>query len=639
MHFIKESLIGAMLSAAAVTAAYAGDGDVTLIHTGDFHGHLIPRANVRSDSVGRSTEGGLARIYTKIQELRAEDPSALLIHTGDTIQGGAEVLYTEGKAIIDLLNHFNITAFAPGNWEFVYGKQRFEELFGKDSTHADRANWKTLAANVFYSPAGLPSGRNCPDRNGSRPTHANQTLSLGDVRIGIIGLTTDRGPQVVGSGVTAGLCFLRNGEDGSDANGSFGGVDSELRRQSQELRPQVDVLVLASEMGLANNVRLAEKFPDLDVVLSSDMHEESTDPVVINQPDGRRTLVVEEGQDGTQIGRVKLEVRKGKVVKSSFKSYRILDDIRENPMIAGMINEARKPFVSGPNFSPKTNRFGTRLVRPIDTLVGSTAKDLHRSNFSREDMPAVIEGSSHDMLTDAFRAATGAQIGAIRGFRYGTHVPAGDIRLEDLYHFMPIGAQIAKAVLPGQAVKNQIENAANGSLNPDVASWTGGWLFNFSGVTMDLDPYATLVGAAPYALDNGRAFNIMVSGAPLALKRPDGSNETYTYASYWYAADPCLINTIAVPNCTVGADGLPSNIAIVRDDNRTPSDPTDDVPLDGTEVVARYIESQPNKTVDPVLNRITLKSKVVGQPVALPAYRFGFPEVQPLRGANLTPEP
>lgn len=607
----KKTLAAALVCGTlASPVALSGDGDVTLIHTGDFHGHLIPRANVRSDAVGQGTEGGLARIYTKIQEIRAEDPSALLIHTGDTIQGSAEVLYTEGQAIINILNTFGINAFAPGNWEFVYGKQRFVDLFGTGNT---ATNWTTVAANVFNAPAGLPNGANCLDRNGSRPTSPYTIFNVGNVTVGVIGLTTDRGPQVVGAAITAGLCFLRNGEDGT----GFGGVDSELRRQIQDVRPQVDVLVLASEMGLANNVRLAKKFPELDVVLSSDMHEESTVPVVIDQPDHRKTLVVEEGQDGTQIGRIKLKVRGGQVVKSDFKSFRIGDDIPEDAAVAAMVTDARRSFVSGPEFSPKINRFGTKLIRPIDTIVGSTAKPLHRSNFSGENMPAVIEGSSHDMLTDAFRAMTGAQIAAIRGFRYGTHVPVGAVRLEDLYHFMPIGAQIARANLNGQAIKNQIENAANGSLNPNVTAWTGGWLFNFSGITMDFDPYATLVGAAPYALTNGRAFNIKVNGSDLVL------GQQYSYASYWYAADPCLINTIAVPGCTA-VGGVPSNISIVLD--------TDNTPLDGTEVVARYIESV--GTVNPDLNRITLKSKTTGAPVSLPPYRFGFPEVQPLLGAQ-----
>ena len=101
--------------------------EITIIHTGDFHGHLIPRANVRSDSVGRM-EGGLARIATQIRKIRKEEDHVLYVHTGDTIQGSAEVLYTRGQAIVDILNTFRIDAFAPGNWEFVYGTERFLEL-------------------------------------------------------------------------------------------------------------------------------------------------------------------------------------------------------------------------------------------------------------------------------------------------------------------------------------------------------------------------------------------------------------------------------------------------------------------------------------------------------------------------------
>jgi len=246
---------------------------------------------------------------------------------------------------------------------------------------------------------------------------------------------------------------------------------------------------------------------------------------------------------------------------------------------------------------------GSKLLRPIDSVVGYTAKPLHRSNFAHEDMAGVIEGSSHDMMTDAFKAMTGAQVGAIRGFRYGTHVPIGPIKVEDLYHFIPIGTQIAVGTIKGQAIKNQIENAADGSLNPNVAAWTGGWLFNFSGVTMDFNPYGAL---------GSRASNIKVNGAPLNV------TANYTYASYWYRNDPCLINVVAIPGCTASG-GVPSNITVLKDANGDP--------LDGTEVVARYIESQVGQTVDPALNRIHLL-----QP--LPPYRHGFPEVQPLHGAQ-----
>jgi len=330
------------------------------------------------------------------------------------------------------------------------------------------------------------------------------------------------------------------------------------------------------------------------------MHEETKEAIVTSTG----TIVVEEGQDGTMMGALRLNVRNGKVVTWKWKAYNVTDDIEEDEAVAAHIANVRKTFVSGADFVQHVNPFnGSRLKRPIDTVVGYTTKALYRPNFSQEDMPGVIEGSSHDFLTDAFRAVTGAQIGAIRGFRYGTHVMPGAIKMEDLYHFIPIGPQIATGTIKGQALKNQIENAASGSLDPNIVAWTGGWLFNFSGVAMDMDVYKP----------NGqRASNIQVGGAPLNL------TGNYTYASYWYASDPCLINVIPIPGCTAPG-GVPSNITILKDD--------DGSPMDGTEVVVKYLQLLPNQTADTQLNRIRVLAP-------LPAPKFGNPEVQPLRGAT-----
>ncbi len=566
--------------------AFAGSGQVTLIHTGDFHGHLIARPNLRSDAQGTSVEGGLARVFSVIKAIRKEDPNALLIHTGDTIQGSAEVLYTRGQAIVDILNTFKFDAFAPGNWEFVYGTQRFLELFADDKP---KAPWNTIAANLHYATAAQEPASPYADKAGQRVLPPYVIKYVGGVKVGILGLTTDRGPQVVGRSVTKGFYFMKNGTE----------VDAVVAQLVKELRElhKVDVLVMASEMGLANNIRLAEKIPGIDVVLSSDMHEETREPVVTSGG----TLIVEEGQDGTRLGQITLTVKDGKIANWAWKGHDITDKIKADEKVAALVKKARAGFVTGKRFAAHANPFnGAKLKRPIDTVVGHTKVGLHRSNFAREAMPAAIEGSAHGFLTDAFKAQTGADIGAIRGFRYGTHVRPGPILLEDLYHFMPIGAQIAKGTIKGQALKMQIEGAATGSLAPNVADWTGGWLFNFSGVTMDFDPYE-----AP----GQRASNIKVGGQNL-----DPAKD-YSYASYWYGADPGLINVLPA-----------ANIVVLKDN--------DGAALDGTEVVVRYLESLPGKTADVQLNRISLKNKATGAPIQMPPYRFGFPEVQPLRGAK-----
>ncbi|MFZ0788273.1 MAG: 5'-nucleotidase C-terminal domain-containing protein [Chromatiaceae bacterium] len=593
---------------------HAHDSDLmlTLIHIGDIHGHMIPRPNLRSDGRGNKPEGGLARMYTKIKQIRNFAESnrvdgkkrTLLLNTGDTIQGSAEALYTRGQALVDVLNEFGIDGFAPGNWEFVYGTDRFVELFaGTDPV----APWGTVAANVRYA----PSSDSCPDGDYVLPPYVVKDLN--GVRVGVLGFTTDRGPQVVGSAVTEGLCFLSSAP-GSSGTPDVSQVEAELRVQIDRLRNEegVDVIVMLSELGLANNSLLAQRNDGIDVILSSDMHEETPDPVVVTTPNGGQTIVVEEGQDGTNLGELRLTFKRGQLKDWKWKSHVIDSTITEDPVIAAKVAEIRATFVSGPDFIEHVNPFhGGTLATPIDTVVGYTKVGLHRSNFSDEDLPGVIEGTSHDFLTDAFRAVAGTQVAAIRGFRYGTHVAPGPVKLEDLYHYMPIGPRIARGMIPGGAVKNQIENPANGSLNPDPRNWTGGWLFGFSGVTFDFDPYQSA---------GNRASNILVGGESLVTT----PGTTYSYASYWYDTDPNLINRVPATGIEVAVRDPATQKALFV--------PVADIggyaQMDGTEVVAEYLQDHLGGSLN------TLETNRVNLLVPLPPPVFGNPEVQPLRGAQ-----
>jgi hypothetical protein len=169
--------------------------------------------------------------------------------------------------------------------------------------------------------------------------------------------------------------------------------------------------------------------------------------------------------------------------------------------------------------------------------------------------------------------------------------------MEDLYHFIAIGPMIAKGTVKGWQLKSQLESSVEGALSPAVSEWTGGWLFNFSGLTARIDP------AAP----KGK------SASDLRIKRA-GSREfaeldldaNYTYASYYYAADPTLINVLPA-----------TEIEVVRDETGTP--------LDGVDVVVRYLASLPGRRADPGPARLTLV-----RPLPPPA--FGNSEIQPLRG-------
>lgn len=616
--------------ATLTSVASASDSDeieLKIIHMGDVHGHLIPRPNARSDGDGRM-EGGLARMYTKINSIRGDGKKTLLINTGDTIQGSAEALYTKGQALVDVLNLFKIDVFAPGNWEFVYGTERFRELFAGVNGAAPKAPWGAVSANVYYDGVANPA---YAALDGQPVIPKYKIITKNGVKVGVLGFTTDRGPQVVGTAVTKGFRFLNSAPGSAGIAGSdVSQVEAELQARIAELRPQVDLLVVASELGLANNIVLAERNPGIDVVLSSDMHEETRQPFVTSTG----TLIVEEGQDGTMIGELEFEFVKnsaGKLVltEKEWKAHTINDLISENSTIKSKVNSVRAPFLNSTTAKTYVNPFnGTKLSGRIDEVVGYTNIALHRTNFSGENMPAVVEGSAHDFLTDAFRTVGinrfGAEmdagtrpsdvIGAIRGFRYGTHVQPGPIKREDIYHFVTIGPKIACGTIEGGKVKGQMENAADGSLNPDPRRWTGGWLFNFSGLTSDLYPvtgasYDPATGTTVGALNRVRNIQIQNKNGVFS---PWAAANTYTYCSYFYDTDPYQINKVDISTT------FRPSIQVIKD--------SDGVVMDGVDVVIEYLQSLPNMTANPVLNRTTIKEP-------MPAPLTGNAEVQPWSGA------
>ena len=322
-----------------------------------------PRVAPRADWPGctrRSARFGIGR----------DSSRTLLFNTGDTLQGSAEALFTRGQALVDVLNRFGIDAYCPGNWDWVYGVPRFLELFAGPSP---KAPWHALTANAYFE------GEPFADRAGERVVPPYLIRVVDGVRVGIMGFTTDRGPQVVGTGVTKGVRFTKG--------------DAEVAALVRTLREQerVDLVVMISELGLANNLRLAEQTPGIDVILSSDMHEITREPVRT----ATGTLVVEAGMDGQVLGEFNLKVENGRLVSWHWTLHRIDERTPEDLEIASAIDAIRAPFVSGRTFREQVNPFnGARLTRPIDTVVGQTSVALHRTNFSSQPFAAVIEGTS-----------------------------------------------------------------------------------------------------------------------------------------------------------------------------------------------------------------------------------------------------
>ncbi|MCP4701051.1 MAG: bifunctional metallophosphatase/5'-nucleotidase [Gammaproteobacteria bacterium] len=567
-----------LLSVFSVLPAAAGEGEITLIHIGDLHGHLISRPNMRKgDPDYGEPVGGLAYVYDQIKKIRAQHPHSLLINTGDTIQGGAEALYSSGGAMAEILNEWKIDAFAPGNWDYLYGTERFIELFAGTDEQAPLAPWGALSANLYYATLyEFPESRYA-DKAGTRVLPAYVIKKVNGLKIGIAGLTAERGPQAVSTRVMDGF-FLTPGEE-------------ELQEIIKVFREeeQVDLAVLISERGLAGNLELTETYPGIDVVLSSDMHEETYQ--IVQAASG--TLLVEEGQDGTMLGELNIKLAERKIASYTWTAHRINHrNNQPDPETEARIQRIRRPFISGAEFIPHVNPVNAAVLRtPINTIIGHTKTALHRSDFSDSETPAVIEGSSHNFLADAFKNACESDIGMMRGFRYGTHIAPGAITLEDIYHFIPIGPQVACGYMSGDQLKEQVKKAADGSLTRFVGYWGGGWILAHAGLRYDLDPYNEF---------GHRVSNLRVNGDPIDLEK------MYSVAGYWYLENPSWINRFPAEKLRILKNAYGGVV-------------------DATEIIAYYLQSLPDKTADTQTGRVRLL-KPLPKPIA------GNREIQPLKG-------
>lgn len=579
-------VLGAVLLFAATSGGLALAGDsakadkasskrgikITLVQIGDIHGHMIPRPTLRDEGEG-GEEGGLARMFTKIEQIRQEEKNVVLFNTGDTIQGSAEALYTRGQALIDVLDRFGIEGMAPGNWDYLYGKDRFLELFGVGTgTGPSGTRYGAVAANVYH--AGTTDLLLPP----------YFVKKVNGVKIGVLGLSSERAINALGPFVTVGIDFTGDGEE-------IPGFVDKLKNEEK-----VDLIVLVSEFGLAKNVLIANANPEIDIVLSSDMHEETPREIIAESG----AIVSEVGQDGTRIAQLDLMIKPGKggkkIAGHKYTWHKITDDIKADRGIDRLVKKARAPFVNGPALVAHTNPInGTVLATPIDKVVGIAKIDIYRGNFSDHPIPGVLEGSSSNFYADVFRDQAAADVGHFRGFRYGTRVRPGPIKLEDIYHHIPVGPQVAKITLTGQQIKNNIENSANGALNPDVFAWTGGWLNGYGGVRMDIDAYKP---------QGSRISNVRIQRAASGSWEPLDPLATYTFAGYWYAQDPQVVGGIRTEGAVTVVKGAAEEA------------------LDGTTVVTNYLKTN---LANPEMGRVS-------NLFALPGPVYGNPEIQPLLG-------
>ena len=243
---------------------------IRILATSDLHGKMLPY-NYPADEPDAS--GSLAQVASAVAQLR--DENTLLIDVGDTIQDNmAEVfVHDDVHPMIAGLNAVGYDIGVLGNHEFNYGMDVVRRTVAAfDGT--------VLTGNVI-------------DEFGEAVAESSTIVNVGGVRVGVIGMVT---PNIqLWDAANLEGCVVYN-------------PVRQIRKAIELITDEADVLVGAFHMDLDSQFgvpgsgarEIAEKFPELDVILAAHGHRLVEGELVGD------TLVVENLSQGKSMSNVQI---------------------------------------------------------------------------------------------------------------------------------------------------------------------------------------------------------------------------------------------------------------------------------------------------------------------------------------------
>jgi S-sulfosulfanyl-L-cysteine sulfohydrolase len=465
-EFIIFSLITVVLSSCSSIRPMSKKA--SLVYFADLHGHFEEHPELFWPPEGGNKSeitvaGGVARISSAVKRIRQEYQNGVIfMDAGDTIQGAAEVALSEGEVATPILNAMSIDLAIPGNWEVVYGTKKFKEL-------ASKANYPFIASNILDAKTkGLVF----------KPYIIK---NLNGIRVAIIGYTDPDVPTRQPPGFSKGFIYK-----GSEV---LQPLINKIRNSNS-----ADAVILLTHIGLPKAVGLAEKVTGVDVILSSDTHERTYEPIIKGD-----TWIVEPGAFGSFIGNLTLELNNAGKLKKDWELIELkANDLQPDPEVEEVVSKVLSPF------KPKT-----------EIQIGETKVPLVRYN--------VVETSLDAVLADALKEATGTEIALTNGFRFAYPIVPGPILEKDLWSIFPINTAIKTGKLTGKQLKEFYEKEIENVLSNDPEKLFGGWLPRTSGLYIDFK-----VSDPPFK----RIQKMLVNGKPI------DENRFYTITTCVREGDP-----------------------------------------------------------------------------------------------------
>ncbi|MTJ03543.1 MAG: thiosulfohydrolase SoxB [Sediminimonas qiaohouensis] len=373
--------------------------------------------------------GGLDRVATVINAIRADRPDALLLDGGDTWHGSYTCYKTEGQDMVNVMNALKPDAMT-FHWEFTLGQDRVRDIV------ADLP-FAALGQNIFDKMWDEPAAEFPPYKFFER----------GGTKIAVIGQAFPYMPIA-----NPGWMF---------PDYSFGIRDENMQAIVDEVRSKgAELVVCLSHNGFDVDKKMAGIVSGIDVILSGHTHDALPEPVLVGD-----TIIVASGSNGKFVSRVDLDVRDGQMMGFRHKLIPIFSDVIEpDKDVTAVIDAQRAPFKA-----------------ELEEVIGKTDSLLYRrGNFN---------GTWDDLICDALISEREADIAMSPGVRWGPSIlPGQDITREDIFNVTSMTyGKAYRTEMTGEFIKVVLEDVGDNLFNPDPYYQQGGDMVRVGGLGYRID--------------------------------------------------------------------------------------------------------------------------------------------------------
>ena len=427
------------------------------VRPGTAQAHALTYLNFEKAARRYGKVGGFSHLATLVKRMRASRPGALLLDGGDTWQGSATALWTNGQDMVDACKLLGVDVMT-GHWEFTLGMERVKEIVEKDFAGKVEFVAQNVKTNDFGDPVFKPY----------------VLREINGVSCAVIGQAFPYTP-------IANPRYMV-------ADWGFGIQEEAMQKVVDEARAKgAKVVVVLSHNGMDVDLKMASRVTGVDAIMGGHTHDGMPVASVIANRNGK-TLVTNAGSNGKFLGVLDFEVKEGRVSDFRYKLLPVFANmLAPDVEMDALINRIRAPYES----------------RLTETLAVNRGLLYRRGNFN---------GTGDQLLLDALMDVQSAEIAFSPGFRWGTSLlPGQAITREWLMDMTAITYPYTTVTqMSGTMIKTILEDVADNLFNPDPYYQQGGDMVRVGGLQYRCDPQAAM---------GKRIDNMRLGGKPLEADR------------------------------------------------------------------------------------------------------------------------